>query len=160
MFAAVIPSLAYTLAAFSGILVWSVSKQIDRKWALLTYAAGAALAFILTPEPEAKTYFILIFGYYPLLRENIQRIKFRVLRLIVKLAVFNAAAVAAYFTVIFLFGVSAGVVLDGLEGFGRYAVYVFWASGNVAFFFYDFSLKYMMYAYIQWIKPKLDKKIR
>lgn len=160
MFAAVIPSTAYALAAVSGVLVWSVSGQINRKWAFMTYVAASALTLFLTPEPEAKTFFILIFGYYPLLRESAQKIKIRILRAAVKLAVFNAAAVTAYFAVIFLFGVSAKDFLDGLEGFGKYAVYVFWAMGNAAFFFYDFSLKYVMYAYFRWIKPKLNKKIR
>jgi len=158
MFAAIIPATSYVVPAFAGLLIWSVSGQINPKWAVMTYAASAALSLILTPEIESKMFFILIFGYYPLLRDVIARIKIRILRFFVKFAVFNAAAVTAYTAVVHIFMV--GNMLDGLEDFGKYAVYVFWAVGNAAFFFYDYSLKYMSYAYYRWLKPVLNRKIR
>jgi len=158
MFAAIIPATTYTMPAVAGLLIWSVSGQINRKWAVMTYIASAALSLILVPEIESKVFLILLFGYYPLLRESIHKIKFGVLRFLVKLVVFNAAAVTAYMSLVYIFGV--GNVLEGMESFGEYALYAFWIIGNATFFFYDFSLKYMMFAYYRWLKPVLRKKIK
>jgi len=159
MFVAIIPAMTYVMPAIAGILIWSVSGQINRKWAVTTYAASAALSLILSPgEIEAELFFILIFGYYPLLKDVIDKIKLSVLRAVIKLAVFNAAAVTAYLAIVHIFKIAD--VLEGLEGFGKYAVFVLWGVGNLAFFFYDYSLKYMTYAYYHWLKPALNKKIK
>ncbi|MCL2633565.1 MAG: hypothetical protein FWD34_03520 [Oscillospiraceae bacterium] len=158
MFTAVIPSLTYVMPAISGIMIWTVGSQINRKWAMMTFAAASVLSLILVPEIEAKTFFILLFGYYPVLRDIIDKLKLKITRFLVKFAIFNIAAVCSYFAVVFIFGVQG--MLDGLEGVGEYAVYVLLLMGNIAFFLYDFSLKYIMYAYNHWIKPVFNKKIK
>jgi hypothetical protein len=158
MFAAVSPSLTYIMPALAGIIIWSVREQCNFKWAMMTYASTAILSLFLVPEMESKTFLILIFGYYPLLREKINGITFFPARVAAKLAVFNLAAVFAYSLVVNVFGISD--VLDGLEGFGEYAVYVFWAMGNAAFFFYDFALTHIFYAFSNWVKPIINKKIK
>ena len=159
MFVSIIPSMTYIMPAIAGVIVWTVQAQINGRWAVLSYASAALLSLLLVPEMEAKTFFILLFGYYPLLREAINKsVSFKPARFVIKLGVFNAAAVLSYTLVVHLFGI--GDVLDGLEGFGVYAVYVFWGMGNIAFFFYDFALTYIQYAFEHWIKPALNRKIR
>ena len=158
LFGGIVPSMTYVMPALSGIVIWSVSRQAGRNWAFLTYAAAALLSLFLIPEMESKTFFIMFFGYYPLLREPISRISFPPARFLVKLTVFNIAAVISYFAVVYIFGIND--MLNDLEGFGEYAVYVFWGMGNAAFFFYDFALKYVFYAFDFWLKPIIDKKIR
>jgi len=175
MFAGIIPSLNYIMSAIAGIIVWSVSGQINAKWALLTFATTALLSLFLVPEMEAKTFFILIFGYYPLLREWLHQgvlggkstssggssrssVWHFCLRFFVKMLVFNVAAVISYMIVVGIFGI--GDVLDGLEDFGENAVYVFWVMGNVAFILYDFALGYVFYAFLSWVKPVINRLIR
>jgi hypothetical protein len=163
MFVAIIPSLNYIMPAIAGVIIWSVSGQINWKWAVLSYAASVLLSLFLVPEVEAKTFYILIFGYYPLLKELLHRksgsgIFTKILRFFIKMAVFNATAVISYLIVVNVFGI--GDVLDGLESFGEYAVYVFWGMGNIAFILYDFTLNYVFYAFLHWVKPVLNKHIR
>jgi len=163
MFTAIIPSLTYVMPAVAGVIIWSVSIQVNRAWGFLTYAAAAILSLFLVPEVESRTFFILIFGYYPLLKEIIHSrisggIWAQMYRFLVKLAIFNTAAVLAYTAVVYVFGIKD--VLDGLDRFGEYAIYVFWGMGNVAFLFYDFALKHVFYAFRHWIKPVIDKKIK
>ena len=158
MFAGVIPALTYIMPAIAGILIWSVSIQINPKWGLLSYISVTVLSLILVPEIESKTFFIMLFGYYPLLRGCIHRVGFRPVRFMFKLALFNVTAVISYSIVVYVFGVSD--VLDGLEFFGEKAVYAFWGLGNVAFFLYDFSLSYVCYAFEHWVKPVVNRKIK
>ena len=166
MFGAIIPPMAYVMPAFAGIIVWSVCGQINYSSALLCYAATATLSLLLIPEIEAKTLFVLLFGYYPLLRERLheltQQIKSKVRRIFVrftaKFVLFNVMAIAFYYIVVGIFGVAD--VLNGFEEFGQYAVYAFWAMGAATFFLYDFALKYVYFAFNNWIKPAINKKIR
>ncbi|MCL1904012.1 MAG: hypothetical protein FWF94_06310 [Oscillospiraceae bacterium] len=158
MFTSVIPAMTYIMPALAGIIIWSVSGQINRGWAFLTFAASAFLVLFLTPEMEAKTYFIMFFGYYPLIRATLHKISFIPAQILAKLILFNAAAVSGYQIVIHIFGITD--VLNDLSEFGENAVYVFWAFGNVAFFAYDFALKYVFYAFDAWIKPAINKKIK
>jgi len=159
MFVAIIPSLTYIMPAISGLIIWTVSGQVNKRWALLTYAAAAVLSLFLVPEKEAMTFFILIFGYYPLIRELFHRISFKPAQFLVKLAFFNITAVLSFVIVVKLF-VDLELVLEGMEGFGEYAIYAFWGMGNVAFIIYDFALNYIYYAFDNWIKPVLNKKIK
>jgi hypothetical protein len=159
MFIAIIPSLAYIMPAIAGLLIWTVRSQCSWKWAVLTYVGTAILSLFLVPEKEAMTFFILIFGYYPLIRELIQKVRFVPVQLILKLIVFNITAVTAFTIVVNLF-IDIELVLDGLERAGEYAVYVYWVGGNIAFFLYDISLNYIIYAFDNWVKPVINKKIK
>jgi len=160
MFVAIIPSMTYVMPAISGVIIWTVAAQINRRWAFMTYAAAAVLSLLVVPEKEAMTYFIMIFGYYPLIRDLINRATFPPVRFLVKLIFFNAMVVLAFLIVVNVFGIPVEQMLDGLDRLGGYALYGLWAMGNVVFFMYDFSLKYVYYAFENWIKPNLNKKIK
>lgn len=158
MFAALIPAMTYVLPAISGLLVWTISRQINRKWALLSYAAAALLCFMLVPEIEADMYFLMFFGFYPTICDLINKIKPKILAFIVKLAVFNVAVVIAFNILCLILNV--GQILEGLEDFGEYAVYVLWGAANIAFICYDLCLSPITYAFDKWLKPKFNKMVR
>ncbi len=158
MFAALIPSLAYAVPAAAGIAVYIVGEQLGKKWAYLSYITVALLSFILVPEIEADFFFLTLFGYYPTLRSDLQRIKNKLLRFLAKLAVFNIAVVITYRVLCLI--VPAEQLLEGMEDFGAYAVYVLWASGNVAFVLYDFFLNTVRELYAKILRPKLNKLMK
>lgn len=158
MFASLIPAFAYAVPAVAGIVVWVVGEQLGKKWAYLSYFAAALLSFILIPELEADFFFLTFFGYYPTLRGELMRIKSRLLRLLAKLAVFNAAIVLTYQILCAL--LSAEQMLEGMEEFGVYAVYVLWAGGNVTFFLYDILLGSIGRIYVVSLKPRLRKLMK
>jgi len=135
----------------------SSSEVTPRQWGAVTYAATAIMSLFLTPEMEARTFFILIFGYYPLLRELLHQIRFRPARFLLKLVFFNVTAVVAFFIVVNLV-LDLEKMLVGMEEFGEYAVYALWGMGNIAFIIYDFALSYVYYAFNHWVKPVIIKK--
>lgn len=158
MFMSLIPSFAYVVPAFAGMVIWTISEHMSVKWAYMCFAATSLLSFMLIPEPEANLFFVFFFGYYPTLCILLEKIKNKPLRFIVKLAIFNAAVVAAYNILVIL--LSAEEMLEGMEFLGDLAVYVFWAGGNVAFIIYDICMKTIKEAYIKVIKPKVSSKLK
>ena len=158
LFLSIIPSFAYVVPAFAGMVIWTVTRHMSAKWAYMCYAAASLLALMLIPEPEANLFFIFFFGYYPTLCNVLEKIKNQVLQFIVKLAIFNVAVVIAYQLLVFL--ISAEEMLEGMEFLGELAVYVFWAAGNVAFIIYDLCMKTIKQAYIKVIQPKISAKLK
>ena len=158
MFMSLIPSFAYVVPAFSGIVIWTVSEHMNVKWAYMCYAATALLSLMLIPEPEANLFFIFFFGYYPTLCILLDKIKNKAVRFIVKLVIFNAAVVTAYNFLLLIIPVEEA--LEGMEFLGELAVYVFWGVGNVAFIIYDPCLRTIKEAYIKLIKPKVSAKLK
>ena len=157
MLLALIPSMTYVLPAFSGICIWTVSDQINRKWGFLSYAASALLCFMIVPEIEADLYYLFFFGYYPLIKELTEKIKPKLLSYAVKFLIFNAAVVTAFQIVSHIMNLEQ--ILEGLEMFGDMAVYVLWGAANIAFLLYDLCLNYLFYGFRKWIKPKINKKV-
>lgn len=158
MLAALIPSMTYVLPAFSGLCIWTISEQISRKWGFLSFAASAALCFVLIPEIEADLYYAFFFGFYPLVKELIEKIRPKILAFLAKFALFNVTIVIAFWILSHILNLDQ--ILEGLESFGDAAVYVLWGAANVTFLLYDFALVHIFYAFRKWIKPKFNKKLR
>ena len=158
MFGSIVPALAYAVPAISGIVLWSISEQINKKWAYLSYGAVALLSLMLVPEMEANCFFILLLGYYPILCDDLKRIKNTVLRYLIKLLVFNITVVIAYNILCTI--LSADKMLEGMESFGQFAVYVLWGAGFIAFIIYDKFLDVAKELYIKIIKPKFNKLVK
>ncbi len=158
MFGALIPSLAYAVPAVAGILIWTICEQISIKWAFLSYATVTLLSFMLIPEIEANCFLLSFFGYYPTLCEILKRIKNKILRYVVKLAIFNVSIVITYNVLCII--LSADKMLEGMESFGQYAVYVLWGMGLIAFVLYDLFLDVAKDLYVKIIKGKLNKLIK
>lgn len=158
MFLSIIPSFAYVVPAFSGIVIWTVTQHMNVKWAYLCYGASCLISLMLIPEPEANLFFVFFFGYYPTLCILLEKIKNKILRFLVKLVIFNATVVLAYNLLVILFPVEDA--LEGLEIFGDLAIYAFWGFGNIAFVIYEFALITLKEAYIKLIKPKVAAKLK
>ena len=154
MFVSFVPALAYTMPAVAGLILYTIRVHISRKWAVLAYIATSALTIILVPEPEAQLLFVMLLGYYPLLREDLGRLP-KLPRRGLKLALFNVVAVVFYRVTTYMLGVTDN--LSGLEGFGEYAVYAFWLSANVTFIVYDNALGVLTKAYVKLLKPRIDR---
>lgn len=158
MFLSLIPSLAYAVPALAGIVIWIVSEHMKVKWAYLCYAATGLISLMLIPELEANLFYIFFFGYYPTLCILLEKIKSGILRFLIKLGIFNITVVIAYNILVFV--MSAEEMLEGLEDFGEYAVYIFWGIGNAAFIIYDISLGVIKQAYTKVIKPRISSKLK
>jgi hypothetical protein len=150
------PFLTYVAPMFAGMLAIMMMVEVSYGWATLTYAAVAILCILVTPDREAAFLYIFFFGYYPIVKGLIEKIKNGVLRWILKFVVFNVSTVTCYFLIINLFGMKD--VFDSLNSMGKYGLLIFWAAANFTFLIYDNFLNSVAIMYVTWFRTKFLRK--
>ena len=103
----IVPSGMYTFPAASGVVIYMISFLAGRSYAWSAFAATSMISFVFCTNKEASLCFIMLMGYYPMLKEHIEKIKLKFVQYLLKLAVFNAAAVLMYYLLLFVFSVPA-----------------------------------------------------
>lgn len=123
----------YAVPTIAGLLILSVSYATGKAFALYTYIASGIIVLLICPDKEAALIFILFTGYYPLIRELIEKIRVKLVTYFVKLAVFNAAALTVYFLGMYVIGVPA----DDYIVFGVDITKAFFFILNIVFICFD-----------------------
>lgn len=150
----IFPYAEYTCPALSGILLISIVIEINKRTALLAYFAVSLLGFFIVPNKEAVLLFIALLGYYPIIKSRLEQVKSVITEWILKIVLFNSAAVIAYAAVIYIFKLDE--ILKAFGELGQYGALIFLALGNVAFVLYDIAITRLIWFYIHKIKPKLS----
>lgn len=155
---AFVPIGTYAFPCFAGILLIAIVVEYKWKWALLVYAVISVLSMFLVSDKEAVVFFIMLFGYYPILK-NIIESKFqkkfgKVAGYIFKFMIFNAAAILAFLITTFLLAISP----DEYTLFGFYVPWVFLIIGNIFFAVYDYAVSVFAVQYIYKLRDKIIRK--
>ena len=58
----------YAAPMLAAFLLVPVLEEYGRKYALLLYAATSVLAVLLVPDKELALFYVLVLGYYPMLK--------------------------------------------------------------------------------------------
>ncbi len=145
----------YALPCLAGMLTIAIVIEYNCKWAFGVFAVSSLLSFFLSGDKEAVVMFIAFFGYYPILKNILERkIKSVILRYIIKFAVFNAAAIASFYVAMLLLSVPA----SEFTVFGVYVPYLFLIAGNLFFLLYDFAINVYVKFYVQRLRKALFGK--
>lgn len=102
-----LPLSTYCAPILAGLALLPLGIEFGASTAIGAYAAVSFLSFFIVPDLEAAAMFAAFYGYYPLLRKTLQKIPRRLLRGTLKAVIFNAATLAAYAALIFLFHLDA-----------------------------------------------------
>lgn len=130
-----VPVLVYVLPIVTGLIVFFISRLADKKWAMGVFFSTAFLSQVLLTDKEAALTYTLFFGYYPLLKETIEKLP-KILSWLIKFLLFNIAAVSIGFLGVLLFDVSG----EEYNEFGKFTIPVLLALANVTFILYDVAL--------------------
>lgn len=155
---AVFPPLNMTLPLFAGMLISVVAIEVSPSWALVTYVTVSLLSFFITPDKEAAIFFALLFGYYPVLKDVLDKIKYFLLGWLIKIVIFNAAIVLIYQFIVNLFG-----TVDIIEEFGfmgNFMIPGLILMCNGILVFYDFTLGLIKDCYVKWFRPTFLRKFK
>lgn len=147
-----IPFATYALPAIAGAMLIAVLHENGRSTAFLVYVSVSVLSMFIVPDREAAVMFVLLFGYYPIARELIEKLKIKLVRWVVKLALFNIAIISSFLVMIFIFGMKE--VLSDMSDWGKYSALAFLLVGNIIFIAYDIIIEKYTLIYINWFKPK------
>lgn len=134
--AGLIPVGTYSVPVIASLLYIILINEIGYGWAIMSYIATSLLSLILCFDKEAAINFILFFGYYPILKAFLKKIKPKILNLILKLIIFNAAMIGIFYIATYLLMIPD----DSYVIFGLYIPWLILAFGNIVFVFYDYAL--------------------
>lgn len=144
----------YAAPMLAAFLLIPVLEEYGPRYALLLYGAVSVLALLLVPDKELALFYALVLGYYPVLKQALDRLRPALLRWAVKLAVFNAATVALYGLLFLLIGPAlvAELLADGTAMLAALL-----AMGNLAFWLCDRALESVTRLYRLKLRSKWKK---
>ena len=131
-----VPFMTYAMPALGGMMLIPIVAELGAAWAWPVFAASSVLGILLSPDKDAAMIYVLFFGYYPILKALIEKhMHSGILRLLVKLALFSAAATAAFLVSIYLLRVPKASFTIGC----LYLPGVLLLLGNLVFLLYDYA---------------------
>ena len=126
--------LVYVLPIATGLIVFFISEFADKKWAAGVFFTTAVLSLVLLTDKEAGLTYTLFFGYYPLIKHSLEKLP-KALAWVVKLVIFNIAAVCIGVLGVVVFGISA----EEYKEFGELTIPILLGMANLAFILYDIA---------------------
>ena len=138
--------LDISMAAIASLLCIITVIEYGKLYAVLVFGATALAAMLLLPEKFTPSLYALLIGYYPILKEIIERIgkksgkrAFSIVRWAIKIVFFNAALLAVALVAIYV------LVLPESEEWMQLTLLLL---GNAAFILYDVALTRMISLYV------------
>lgn len=153
LFQGLIPIASIALPALAGCLLIPIVALCGVPWAFGAYGVTAVLVLLLAPDREAVLIYVLFFGYYPALYAVLGRLKNKLVRYALKLALFNSAAVGEALLALYLLRVP----IESISFLGRFTPAVLLLLANIVFLLYDFALDGLIATYLRRLHPKLTK---
>lgn len=114
------------------------------------YAATSILSLLLLPQKLPALMYTLFFGYYPIVKESIERLRNRILQWSVKLCIFSAA-IALFLWLSSLFAVDLDIPA------GKMWLAVFIALAALTLVLYDVALTRVVSFYIIRLRHRFRK---
>lgn len=150
------PTATLALPAIAGCLLIPVVVEAGLAWGAGVYGVCCVLSFLLAPDREAFLFYLLFFGYYPVLYAVLGRIRGRVLRYAAKLLVFNAAVALEVLLSVYVLGVP----VESFFILGWIGPVVMWMLANAVFILYDLALDGLILQYYRRLHPRLGKLLK
>lgn len=154
MLTTLVPVFMYVIPIVTGLIVLFIADISNKKWATGVYFSTAFLSLLLITDKEAALTYVLFFGYYPLIKDIIEKLP-KALAWLSKFTIFNAAAVGIGVISFYLFGVSG----EEYNEFGKYTIPILLVMANVAFILYDFCITKNRFLLVQF-SEKIKKIIK
>ena len=158
MMTGVIPFATYSLPCIAGLLLVVIVVECGSKWAWISFAATAILALMLTPDREAALMYAALFGYYPMVKQQIEKHFTGIREWGCKLLLFNVAVVIAYVIAIYLLGMT--YLLEDMGDSVALGLLALLGLGNIVFVLYDVAMTRMLSAYLFVFRRKLFKRFK
>lgn len=146
-----------TIAQYSAPMLASVCLipmmvEFGASKAWMGYAVTAIVTALLCPDKELAFFYVFI-GYYPMLREEFNRIRPTALKWVVKIAFFSAATALLYLFLCFVLKLDA--VLSELSEYGNSIKTLLFIGLVALLVLYDIALGAAFGIYKNKLRPKL-----
>lgn len=147
---------AYAIPMLLGIVVFMINKTFGKGYAIYVFIAVSVLSMLFVPDKETVLMYALFFGYYPIIKPYIEKIKVKGLSLILKLLIFNLSVLIIETLCVKLFNIP--FFDDGV--FSKSMLIFFAVAMNLCFVMYEGFLKNFKIIYERKIEPRILKALK
>ena len=154
LLASLIPSGWTALAAVAGLAVAVAVSAAGYTSAVLCYVASGLLSLILIPGKHVAVLYVCLFGIYPLLKSLFEKLKWRVLEYVLKLAFFNLVLLGLYLLGYQLFFQATVAAWNYPLPF----VPALFVGGSIVFLAYDYAFSKVMAMLQARIIPQIRRR--
>ena len=159
-----IETLDLTMAALASFFCIFAVIELGGAYPWLIFATTGVLSVIITPYSLTGWFYLLFFGYYPILKEKYERLP-RYISWVLKLLTLNLAMAICVLVTYFLFFGSSGsgslidtfTLIFGESEYGEVMSIIVWALANLTLVIYDIAPTKLITVYFIKIKPKFKK---
>lgn len=151
----IIVLLAYIMPMLCGVLILMVKKTFGTSAAWITYVSTSVLSFILVSDRECMLMYVMFFGFYPIIKSGLEKIRSRLLSNILKLLIFNALMAAAQLVLIYVFMIPFD---DGESNVLLLVLFI--VLLNLLFVTYNLLLNKFFIIYQKKLEPRLKKVLK
>ena len=157
-----IETLDLTMAALASFFCIFAVIELGGIYPWLIFSVTGVLSVILMPYSMTGWFYLLFFGYYPILKDKFDRL-IKPVAWVIKLIVFNLTLLlGTAITFLLIFGQTEGktlidafmYVFGGEEMGGWFAIGVYLLA-NFTFIIYDFALTRLIIFYFRKIRDRL-----
>lgn len=148
---------AYALTGVASFLVYVIRTECDLRHGIAAYVCICLLGLLFVPYKEIVWLFLLLAGYYPLLKNRLDTLRFPLLRVAVKLLVCNGTMVFFFYSTVNL--IYTGQMLPEYAQYAKLLAVGFVILGNATFLCFDLALGRVLRFYRQHLSPRLRKSL-
>lgn len=146
------PYFVYAIPAAAGLFIMIAVIETSCSWALGAYLASAFLVFLMA-DPESRLLYIFFFGYYPIVKALLEKMRKPVIEWLIKAVIFNASVLLVYL----VFAGFTGISTEEFGELGKYGALILLLAGNVVFVLYDIAVSRMAMFYFARVQPTVRK---
>jgi len=146
IFGSMLPTGKIAFSAAAGLATAAALIECGYLCAVLEFLVAAALGLILAPSKAPAVLFCLLFGWYPIIKSLLEKLKSRVAEYLLKLAVI-LAVVAVFFALARL-----GVGELSLPDTSKLLVA---GAAIIGFFAYDFCFSGLIRVYVRRVRGRM-----
>ena len=148
-----IPASNYVVPLLLGIVTYCLLKTFGKKTALSVYAAVSLLSLFLVANKECALMFVMNFGYYPLIKNALDKVKPKAFQWLLKLLIFNLSVAAIELICVYVFNIP---FFEG-EKFSLLFLLAYALLMNVVFVMFDLFLSIFIKIYSLKMEGKIKK---
>ena len=150
----VIWAFTYVAPLAGSVIMVIICDAVNKKNALLTYAAVSLISVFFLPDKECALTYVFFFGYYVIIRDNLEKIKPKILSFIVKLIIYNAGIISSQLILIYVFGIPFD------NEWGKRGIVLLIALANLVFVTYELMLSRLIMVYDMKYKNRIHKLMK
>lgn len=152
-FTGIVPIATIALPAIAGVLLIPTTAECGTKYGFTAFAAVSVLGFAVVPDREAWLFYLLFFGYYPVLYGLLDRVKNKKLLVFIKMLIFAFSFSLETLLSIYVLGIP----FEALGPLGKWSFLVIFVLGEITFLVYDKCIHNLIVLYFIKVRGKVRK---